>query len=359
MSADLRTDVEHHLRSLLDERLDGLSRRIREWLDESHARAGSLTQIIEEARREPLLVDTALVAADPAAGAEDLKDLATFAHEMECSSDQVAILGRLVSGASTHASRILVLVLRNENLIGWTARGFSQDFSPRRITLPLSQDTLLSRAHSSCAVVRETPSDRDGNEEFAATLGIETPREMMAVPLWVRDRVAALLYADVCDPDTVWRPDAIRLMASLTALCLEAIPARTKFPRPNAATLPLGDRTPRRPREATRAPRATVEEAMTPATEEIDPEEERHHEDARRFARLLVSEILLYNEKEIEEGRRHKDLYERLKEDIDRSRQMYLHRVSPHLPAGPDYFRQELVRTLADGDESALNVPWG
>jgi len=99
-------------------------------------------------------------------------------------------------------------------------------------------------------------------------------------------------------------------------------------------------------------------EPPVPPAEEIDPEVARAHQDAQRFARLLVSEILLYNEKEIEEGRRNKDLYERLKEDIERSRQMYQRRTSPHLSDGPDYFLQELVRTLADGDESALTVPW-
>jgi hypothetical protein len=45
-------------------------------------------------------------------------------------------------------------------------------------------------------------------------------------------------------------------------------------------------------------------------------------EKARRgegFARLLVSEIKLYNEAKVEQGRKNRDLYERLKEDIDRA----------------------------------------
>ncbi|PYQ59926.1 MAG: hypothetical protein DMF53_17995, partial [Acidobacteria bacterium] len=40
------------------------------------------------------------------------------------------------------------------------------------------------------------------------------------------------------------------------------------------------------------------------------------HEEARRLARLLVSEIKLYNEEQVEEGRRNRDIYERLREDI-------------------------------------------
>ncbi len=85
-------------------------------------------------------------------------------------------------------------------------------------------------------------------------------------------------------------------------------------------------------------------------------EESGRHEEARRLARLLVSEIRLYNEEEVEAGRRHGDIYERLKEDIDRSRQMYEERVDPGVRDATDYFYQELVRNLAAGDARALGI---
>jgi hypothetical protein len=83
-------------------------------------------------------------------------------------------------------------------------------------------------------------------------------------------------------------------------------------------------------------------------------EEEKAHNDARRFARLLVSEIKLYNEQKVAEGRRNHDLYDRLKEDIDRSRQMYEKRVTSNVAAKFDYFYDELVNTLAEGDAARL-----
>ncbi|QQR74803.1 MAG: hypothetical protein IPJ17_04220 [Holophagales bacterium] len=82
--------------------------------------------------------------------------------------------------------------------------------------------------------------------------------------------------------------------------------------------------------------------------------DEAFHEEARRLARLLVSEIKLYNEEQVEEGRRHKNIYARLKEDIDRSRQLYDERVHERVRSSTDYFQQELVRNLAGGDPSAL-----
>ncbi|HYP01755.1 MAG TPA: hypothetical protein VER76_16300, partial [Pyrinomonadaceae bacterium] len=63
---------------------------------------------------------------------------------------------------------------------------------------------------------------------------------------------------------------------------------------------------------------------------EVGEEERRYHNDARRFARLLVSEIKLYNEQKVRDGREQGNLYERLREEIDRSRQMYDKRVAPN-----------------------------
>jgi hypothetical protein len=88
----------------------------------------------------------------------------------------------------------------------------------------------------------------------------------------------------------------------------------------------------------------------------VSPSDETMHEEARRLARLLVSEIKLYNEEQVEEGRRNRDLYERLKEDIDRSRQMYEERVDPRILRSTDYFYQELVRILASGDSRTLGI---
>jgi hypothetical protein len=84
------------------------------------------------------------------------------------------------------------------------------------------------------------------------------------------------------------------------------------------------------------------------------PEEEKRHADAKRFARLLVSEIKLYNEHHVIEGRGNRDLYLRLKRDIDRSREMYEKRISPIVSRKIDYFHDEIIRILGDNDPSTL-----
>jgi hypothetical protein len=78
------------------------------------------------------------------------------------------------------------------------------------------------------------------------------------------------------------------------------------------------------------------------------------HNAARRFARLLVSEIKLYNEDAVTEGRIEKDLYRRLRKDIERSREMYDKRVAPAVARKVDYFHEELIRILGESDVAKL-----
>lgn len=89
---------------------------------------------------------------------------------------------------------------------------------------------------------------------------------------------------------------------------------------------------------------------------EVADDERKLHNDARRFARLLVSEIKLYNEQKVSEGREAGNLYEQLKEAIDRSREMYDKRVQPAVASKFDYFHYEVVNSLADGQDTRLGT---
>jgi hypothetical protein len=97
------------------------------------------------------------------------------------------------------------------------------------------------------------------------------------------------------------------------------------------------------------APAAKASAGVRSATQPEDPEQS-----ARRYARLLVSEIKLYNEAAVREGRAQRDLARRLAGDIERARRLYEERVSSTVSGRSQYFQQELVQTLAGGDPSLL-----
>jgi hypothetical protein len=87
---------------------------------------------------------------------------------------------------------------------------------------------------------------------------------------------------------------------------------------------------------------------------QLSEADQRIHRDAKRFAKLLVSEIELYNKTKVTEGRKSSDLYKRLRSDIDRSRQTYEKRFGKTVTKQYDYFHEELVKTLAGNDSSLL-----
>ena len=74
--------------------------------------------------------------------------------------------------------------------------------------------------------------------------------------------------------------------------------------------------------------------------------------------RDAIFQILSANEKKVLEGRQQRDLYERLKEAIDRSREMYDKRVRPEVSNRYDYFHHELVNMLAEGDPAKLGTDY-
>ena len=75
---------------------------------------------------------------------------------------------------------------------------------------------------------------------------------------------------------------------------------------------------------------AAAPAAATDPLAGLSPEDADIHRKAQRFARLLVDEIKLYNQAKVAEGRRHKDFYDRLKEDIEKSRGTFQKRYGKH-----------------------------
>jgi hypothetical protein len=135
-----------------------------------------------------------------------------------------------------------------------------------------------------------------------------------------------------------------------------AIPA-VEPPRPTPAPPPPPPAHEREERPSTQyIPPPNITRGATAPAGPSSADDSKKHDEARRFARLLVSEIKLYNEPKVDAGRKNKDLYERLKEDIDRSRQMYDERISDEVRKTSNYFYDELVRILADGHADALGL---
>jgi hypothetical protein len=68
----------------------------------------------------------------------------------------------------------------------------------------------------------------------------------------------------------------------------------------------------------------------------------------------LLVQIKLYNKSKVERGRAHRNSYERLKDEIDKSRAAYEKGYGSTAAGANSYFDQEILRNLADNDRSLL-----
>ncbi len=287
---------------------------------------------------------------------------------IQTGATQVQILDALVDGAALFTARTALYVVRGANAVGWRARGFADDDAvrnnPVELTLGLSAAAIAARE------VVTGPAD-EFLYGFSGKFGAPQ-NECLAFPLVVRDKVVAIIYADGGTGEHRMDRPALEALVRTTGLWLEVFATRkvtstpqvhpataaaaaaaggsstaaAAAPAPMVATVAM--ETPTSP-EAAPAPVAAP--ASTPAS---NGQEDEVHKKAKRFAKLLVDEIKLYNQAKVAEGKQHRDLYDRLHEDIEKSRASYDKRYGNTAAREGDYFNQELIRILADNDPQLL-----
>ena len=441
VSGKLEESLRHEIESYIEGRLGGVKQEIAELQSRLNE---ALTQLLD--RQSEVQLDGSVaasimehlkaahdegidLAASESARAKASSDMAIVkaaVTEMGEQGSQGEILKTLVNRAASFAPRVAFFAIKGDNAIGWRARGFEGsvgDSAVQQISIPLSGDNLLSDVTKSRTTWSGGAHSHSENHVLLNRLGQEAPQRVVGIPLNVRKRAVAVLYADSGSLDSeAINLEALETLVQMSGMSVDLLaaqaPAKTPAPQPEHPEAPpeatVSSYAPEReyaapepevaaeaveetapeevsaelveepvpaevvtdlvPAEVEHYPQPVETEAAPSMDASISPgtgrrrfgaevelpvavsgeEERRLHVDARRFARLLVSEIKLYNEQKVQEGRAQSDLYDRLREYIDRSRDMYDKRVKPEVAQSYDYFHHELVNTLAEGDAGKL-----
>ncbi len=346
---------DDHLQSLVADLADRVREELKRELDGLVAEARTLagTERDEAARHARSEAESAAatlvsnaIAAERATAEERLSKLSDEARARERQSMLAAaerlltsiraidtggslseVLDELTTAAAAEAGRAALLVRRGNSLKGWAHAGFADEMpEAKSIDLRLESGGVLADALES----GERRSTAGGDvAEHAQVPAPFTPasadRVGLAVPVIVDGHAVAVLYADdaggqEAEVPSAW-PEHVEVLARHAGRMLEGLTARQ-----------------------------TGSRAAAVAADRSRPDAEG----ARRFARLLISEIKLYHEAQVDEGRRARDLLVRLQPHIQRARMLYEERVPPDVRGSADYFDEELVRTLADGDPVLL-----
>jgi hypothetical protein len=252
------------------------------------------------------------------------------------------ILDALVIGAGREVDRVAVLLAKGDRLQGWRWSGFNGATAPKSVLLTLDEAGIVGTAVRSGATV-----SRPSGEPAAAGENPALPpfardarvRHALALPIAVGGVIVAVVYADaprVEMPTANGRwPAIVEVLTRHASRALEAVTVQ------QASGVAM--------------PRAVARASHTSVPGPVEHLAGDGGEDAaRRYARLLLSEVRMFNEPLVDAGRKSRDLLSRLSGEIERARRVYEARVPSTCARRGEFFDQELVRTLADGDRTLL-----
>lgn len=129
-------------------------------------------------------VEGQVVTADP----EELKKVKEAFASVR---DKEEIAGLLISEAQKAAKRVALFIVKGSIVSGWKSKGISVEGVNINTTLPSVFNEVLARK----AYYRGPVINMPGNEEFIKILS-GTPQDSLTIPINIRERAIALLYAD-------------------------------------------------------------------------------------------------------------------------------------------------------------------
>jgi hypothetical protein len=279
------------------------------------------------------------------------------------------VFSNLTEEACRLGVRAAAFEVRGEAAWAASAHGFGPQLSEqtwRSLVVPLNVDTPFRRVFDRGEPLAGNSEALKQNPNVLNRLKPDSNCSILLLPIRSAGAVSAILYADSGASAGALPESALELLVELAGAHLDRLTVNAGRARagssqsireeaPSGLNLSLPE-TAKDVLEHTDQNQAKLEPGPRTAANvsPLNAPERQTNKPACRLARLLVFEIELYNQAEVIEGRKNKDLYKRLKGDIERSRQAFLERFGGIVDEQLDYFHDELVRTLAGNDPSLL-----
>lgn len=250
----------------------------------------------------------------------------------------------LLDGACVAAPRAAIFLHREGGWRGWGCAGY-----------PPGANALLRGA----AVPFRTDDEASGrawrevlDSEPLPDLGQPPATQAVTLPLKVGGKPVAILIAERAGDEIPWHPEVLGILVHAARLRLELDLAMRRSRGGSApalsgpAPVPTEGGAPPSPR----AVEPQVAPASVPAPAAVATAPDPRFEDARRFARLIATDIRLYNEEAVLQGRRHRDLSQRLGDQLARGRESFSRRFEGLGSDGERILKESYVQVLAGGD---------
>ena len=155
--------------------------------------------------------------------ARRLQHSGSGSFEHPCGVNSEGSLARaLLDSGSEHCSRIALFVVKAGAASGWQARGFGDEEAVKDFPLDLNAGPVAHTYHNRVA----TPGNiAEMGGQFVGQFGSPANEQVLVLPLALKDKVAALVYADGGDTGKL-SSDTLELLVLATSAWLEVISLR-------------------------------------------------------------------------------------------------------------------------------------
>ena len=298
VSGQLEDSLRHEIESYIEGRLGGIKQEIaalQSQLNESLSRlmdrqgevqleggvAASILEHLRAAHEEG--IDLAASESSRAKASSDMAIVKAAISEIDQQQSQADILKILVNRASAFAPRVAFFVVKGEQSIGWRARGFQGtvgDNVVHQLSFPVAADTAVGNAIRSRETWSGGPGSHSENHLILNRFGDDPPARIVAVPLVVRNRTVAVLYADSAGLDSeAINLEALETLVRVAGMAVDLLAARSAPARQSTEAGAEMEEAPaeeaRQPEPQGYTPIAEYDE-ITPVVEESAPAAEVH-----------------------------------------------------------------------------------
>ena len=266
----LQSQFNESLSTLLDRQGDvqtegSLSTSISEYLRAAHERG----------------IDLAASESSRAKASSDMAIVKAAIDEITEQQSQADILKTLINRGSSFAPRVAFFVIKGDQASGWRGRGFEGTVGDRaiqQINLAVDADTVVGNVARSLTTWSGGPGSHAEDHSLLNQMGEDPPQRIVAIPLRVRKRAVAVLYADSAglDSESI-NLEALETLVAVSGMAVELLSVSKAAPKREeeqpAPAEPAASYTPEREYEQ-QQPESSEAFADTLRTSYIQPETE-------------------------------------------------------------------------------------
>jgi hypothetical protein len=271
---------------------------------------------------------------------DEVNKIHEYTKEISTADNQLKLITKLLDGINCFCHRAALFLLRDDKLVGWKGKGFSGqngeigDEEIKKIFFSLSANTIFKYTLDKKEPYTGMPSSQPDDHLIYSRFGGGMPRKIFVLPFFVKGKPQAVVYSDAYEEEPIGEKE-IEIIATIGEMSLDLLPLRQKLLAKVQTRKFLEDF-----HEAPENQLLQVEEDLSKTIKSNDPE---------RKARVIINDIILYNQKVVEDGRQNQNLADILGDTISQAKEEYLRKFDDLA-----VFEEQLVKILAKGDREAL-----